>query len=209
MSQSLSEKYIELAMRTQANQEKIRQRMFILGVDATTLDMASRGLAGDAGEVNTCIQNWLEYGKPLDQNNLLEEVGDCLWRIAQICNVMKWDLDAVMVANIRKLSTRYPDKYTDDLADPSKRNKEAEKKAINDDMKKVGHCKYCQGKIFKIGTDPWKHLDKADNHLPTPVQDGFDIARDIAETYLDGVSLASALRNIDNQEKLVKGGSSK
>jgi NTP pyrophosphatase (non-canonical NTP hydrolase) len=136
--------YEEASMRTMADQNVIRLRNFE-GVDKkgnpqfggknsstvlTQLDNAARGMAGDVGEVNTCVQQALEYGKLLDLVNLKEELGDVLWRIVQACNAVGFTLEEVMQANISKLAIRYPDKYTDHLADEANRNREAERQAI-------------------------------------------------------------------------------
>lgn len=69
-------------MRTEADQEKILDRLRNLGPQAMRLDNGARGLAGDCGEVSTAVGRYIEYGQPLDFTNLVEEVGDCLWRLA-------------------------------------------------------------------------------------------------------------------------------
>lgn len=139
--------YEQAAMRTMADQSMIRTRnlsgvdkkgqpvfpecdLFLGSVKMTQMDNAARGMAGDAGEVNTCIQNVLEYGKPLDRTNLLEELGDVLWRIVQMCDAVGFTLEDVMRANVRKLAIRFPDKYSDFLADEANRNREGERQAL-------------------------------------------------------------------------------
>lgn len=108
--------YSTLALRTEADQEKILDRLWHLGPQAMRLDNAARGLAGDAGEVSSAVMRYIEYGRELDRVNLLEEVGDCLWRLNQICAATGLTLEQAMEANIAKLSARYPGKYTDELA---------------------------------------------------------------------------------------------
>lgn len=122
--------YATLAMRTQADQEKILKRLVELGPRAMQLDNAARGLAGDAGEVSSAVMKYIEYGRELDRVNLLEEVGDCLWRLAQVCEAVGLTLEEAMEANIRKLQARYPTKYTDEAS--ANRNKEAERKALEE-----------------------------------------------------------------------------
>lgn len=100
-------------------------------VKMVQLGNAARGMAGDVGEVNTCVQKALEYGKPLDLVNLKEELGDVLWRIVQACDAAGFTLAEVMEANIAKLAKRYPDKDSDYLADEANRNREAERVAIS------------------------------------------------------------------------------
>lgn len=125
-----SKQYQGMALRTMADQGKIRERVYNLGTQATQLDNASRGLAGDTGEVLTCIQRHLEYGKPLDIHNLREEVGDVLWRLVQLCSAVGLTLEECMDANIAKLKVRYPDAYSDFLADEDNRDREAERLAL-------------------------------------------------------------------------------
>lgn len=108
--------YQEMALRTQADQDKILKRMYSGPLSMMQADNACRGLIADAGEVAGCIQKWIEYGRDLDKVNLMEELGDCLWRIAQMCDAMNWSLEDVMQANIIKLQARYPLKYSDHQA---------------------------------------------------------------------------------------------
>lgn len=123
------DEYSEKALRTEADQEKILRRLYSeLGPQAMRLDNAARGLAGDAGEVSSAVMKYIEYGRALDRVNLLEEVGDCLWRLNQVCVAAGLSLQEAMEANIRKLQARYPDKYTD--AASANRDKEAERKAL-------------------------------------------------------------------------------
>jgi NTP pyrophosphatase (non-canonical NTP hydrolase) len=77
---------------------------------------AALGLAGEAGEFADAVKKHLVYGRPLDKENALEEVGDILWFCALACNVLGVDMEKVAMANIEKLKLRYPEKYADDLA---------------------------------------------------------------------------------------------
>lgn len=133
--------YEQAAMRTMADQDMIRERNYkgldkhgclhiVTSKQMTQMDNAARGMAGDAGEVNTCIQAMLEYGKPLDLTNLLEELGDVQWRIVQMLDAVGFTLEDVMRANIRKLAIRFPGKYTDFLAAEENRNRERERQAV-------------------------------------------------------------------------------
>jgi NTP pyrophosphatase (non-canonical NTP hydrolase) len=123
-----ADQYQQLAHRTEADQQVILDRLVKLGPQAMRLDNAARGLCGDAGEVSTAVQRYIEYGRELDVANLKEEVGDCLWRLSQVCMAAGFTMVEAMEANIRKLAARYPEKYTDHLA--NNRDLEAEKSAI-------------------------------------------------------------------------------
>lgn len=122
--------YQQLALRTQADQWVIRQRIYNTGVKATQLDNAARGLADDSGELSSAVKKWLEYGQPLDETNVIEEIGDCLWRLAQACEAIGITLEDAMRANIAKLARRYPNKYEDRLAAEDGRDRSAERVAM-------------------------------------------------------------------------------
>ena len=74
---------------------------------------AALGIASEAGEFTTSVKASIIYGKPLDNENLQEELGDLLWFISLACDVLNLELSDVMQANIDKLKKRYPEKYTD------------------------------------------------------------------------------------------------
>lgn len=147
--------YATLAMETEADQEVIRQRVYDGGIQATRLNNAARGLADDCGELNGAVKKFLEYGQPLDRTNVIEELGDILWRVAQACKAIDCNLDEVMAANIRKLhKVRYPAGVFDS-AKAIDRDLNAERSAVeskwtNDDGKanvcpKCGACVPTEG----------------------------------------------------------------
>jgi NTP pyrophosphatase (non-canonical NTP hydrolase) len=70
------------------------------------------GLTGEAGELIDCIKKAMFYGHELDKVNIKEELGDCLWYIAQILRSEGWSFDEVMKENIDKLIIRYPEQFT-------------------------------------------------------------------------------------------------
>lgn len=124
--------YQQLALRTMADQSDIRLRVIQRGVKATQMDNALRGLMDEVGELAGAIKVWLEYGQPLDSLNIKEEIGDCLWRLAQACDAIGITLEQAMEANIAKLQQRYPDKYSDELAAEENRNRQAERDALGE-----------------------------------------------------------------------------
>ena len=68
------------------------------------------GLASEVGEV-TGLHQKVHQGHPLDENALRLEVGDCLWFIAELCDVYGWSMEEIAVANIAKLRNRYPHNF--------------------------------------------------------------------------------------------------
>lgn len=77
---------------------------------------ASLGVSGEAGEFCDAIKRASIYGKELDRENAIEELGDILWYVALGCNALGVSMADVAAQNIAKLRQRYPEKYTDELA---------------------------------------------------------------------------------------------
>lgn len=83
---------------------------------AYDLNHAALGLAGEAGEFADCIKRHTIYGKPLDKINAVEEIGDLLWFCALACETLGVTMSQAADQNLYKLSLRYPNMYTDELA---------------------------------------------------------------------------------------------
>lgn len=69
------------------------------------------GLTSEVGEVMGLHQK-VHQGHPLDETELRLEVGDCLWFLAELCDVYGWHLSDIAGANIEKLRNRYRDRFT-------------------------------------------------------------------------------------------------
>jgi NTP pyrophosphatase (non-canonical NTP hydrolase) len=78
---------------------------------------ASMGLVTEAGEFQDMLKKHVFYGKPLDEVNLKEEIGDVLWYCAIALEALGTDFESVMETNINKLKARYPEKFTEDKAE--------------------------------------------------------------------------------------------
>lgn len=168
--------YQQLAMRTICDQEKALRRLLYLSntsqcdyigkTKMIQLNHATLGLAGDAGELCNAVARCIYYGKELDLTNVKEEIGDCLWWLAEACDAIGVNMEDMMEANIRKLEARYPDKYTDQHAAEENRNREAERKAI-EHSKFVGEMN--DKEWNKIGPKPitGKDVDEI-TRLPKP-----------------------------------------
>ena len=75
------------------------------------------GMQTETAEFTDAVKKSLFYGKPLDTTNLKEELGDALWYIAIAMDELDTDFEAEMLRVIKKLRTRYPDKFSDILAE--------------------------------------------------------------------------------------------
>lgn len=131
-------KYEELAMRTQASQYEILKRLNMIHsaemVQIIQLRNGVTGLSDEVGELNSAVKKYVEYGQPLDIANIQEEVGDCLWRLVQICQAIGYSLEQAMIHNIQKLKVRYPDGFTDYQAAEGNRNREAERQLLEEPL---------------------------------------------------------------------------
>ena len=73
---------------------------------------AALGLAGEAGEVADHIKKHLFHTFPLDQGEVVKELGDCLWYVAAMCTTLGISMDHVARTNVEKLRRRYPDGFS-------------------------------------------------------------------------------------------------
>jgi hypothetical protein len=85
-----------------------------MGSDAASLMHAAVGVAGEGGELLDAIKKHWVYNKPLDAENVLEELGDATFYMQWIINKFGWTWADVRMANRMKLAKRYPEGvYTD------------------------------------------------------------------------------------------------
>ena len=70
------------------------------------------GLAGEAGEVADLIKKHVFHGHELGRDDLRKEMGDVLWYLTFLCNVLGITLSEVMEVNAAKLRRRYPDGWS-------------------------------------------------------------------------------------------------
>lgn len=77
---------------------------------------ASIGAASEAGELLDAVKKHWVYGKPFDVQNAIEEIGDQLFYLQALCNLIGTSFSEVIQANVRKLNARYPGGYTDAAA---------------------------------------------------------------------------------------------
>lgn len=92
---------------------------------------AALGLTGEAGELADAVKKHVIYGRDLDEKNIKEELGDLMWYIAILCDVLDINIEGVMESNIAKLKTRYPGNKWSAEAEQN-RNLDAERQALED-----------------------------------------------------------------------------
>jgi NTP pyrophosphatase (non-canonical NTP hydrolase) len=65
----------------------------------------------EAGEAAQHIIKEAYHGKHVDVAQLAEELGDCAWYIANLCDFYGLSFDAIAAANIAKLRARHGEAY--------------------------------------------------------------------------------------------------
>ena len=71
------------------------------------LNHAVLGIAGEAGEIVDAIKKHTIYGKPLDQENVIEELGDIKFYLMALQNILGISDQELDQANANKLAKRY------------------------------------------------------------------------------------------------------
>lgn len=75
------------------------------------------GISGEAGELLDAVKKATVYRKPIDHENVVEEVGDILFYIEGLCQAYGFTVEEAIQANIAKLSVRYAGfQYSDTAA---------------------------------------------------------------------------------------------
>jgi NTP pyrophosphatase (non-canonical NTP hydrolase) len=64
------------------------------------------GMMGEAGEASEKVKKWLRGDRELDKQELIKELGDVLWYITALADDLDSSLEAVLLANVNKLSDR-------------------------------------------------------------------------------------------------------
>lgn len=74
------------------------------------------GASTEAGELLDAYKKWFAYGKQLDKINVAEEMGDICWYVINLCKMLDINPEEMFDINIKKLKTRFPDKFTQEKA---------------------------------------------------------------------------------------------
>jgi len=90
---------------------EIKTAGLLKNLDTPTDDLAhmAMGLAGEAGEVLDEVKKHFAYGRQLNRDKVIEELGDCMFYANGLCQFLDLSLGDVLDINIKKLEARYPD----------------------------------------------------------------------------------------------------
>lgn len=97
------------------NEYQVSAKKFINN-DLDRLDWehhALHGIVGEIGELHSIYQK-IYQGHEFDKAHIKKELGDIMWFLAEYVTAMGWDLDDIARTNIKKLSARYPDGFTEE-----------------------------------------------------------------------------------------------
>ena len=92
-------------------QRNARKTADIYGFSMNQLAILSLGIAGEAGEVADYTKKVVGHGHTLDRDRYIKELGDVLWYVAMIAEILEVKLSEVAIANNQKLAARYPNGF--------------------------------------------------------------------------------------------------
>jgi len=75
---------------------------------------AAAGMATETGEIWDILKKYLGYGKPIDKDHMVEELGDLMWYVWKMSRVINVDLMKIMELNRKKLLKRYSKGFSDE-----------------------------------------------------------------------------------------------
>lgn len=71
------------------------------------------GISGEAGELLDAVKKTVVYGRELDMDNLVEELGDIEFYLEMLRQELGITREFILIKNISKLEKRYPTTYSD------------------------------------------------------------------------------------------------
>ncbi len=92
-------------------QQSITTRRGDLG-DREAMLNATLGLTGEAGEVANLVKKAHYHNHPLENAKLVDELGDVLFYVAWLADLLEVSLEEVARRNSEKLRRRYPNGFS-------------------------------------------------------------------------------------------------
>lgn len=72
----------------------------------------SLGMVCEAGEVGDIIKKWAFHDHEFDRDEIIKEIGDTMWYMANLCAAFDISMEEVAEKNIAKLKKRYPNGFS-------------------------------------------------------------------------------------------------
>lgn len=69
------------------------------------------GIHGESGEISDIFKKHYNQGHGLDLDHVVEEIGDTMFYMVNLCNILEINMNDVLQQNIDKLLRRYPDGF--------------------------------------------------------------------------------------------------
>lgn len=104
------ESYADFVARKKKAGEDILAGLTLEKCDAIHMAV---GVSSDAGELLDAVKRWVIYGKPIDMDNVIEELGDVEFFMEGLRQRLGVSREVVLAANMAKLDKRYKEGYTD------------------------------------------------------------------------------------------------
>ena len=89
-------------------QEMTRRTAGEFNSESEELIAWSMGIGGEAGEIVEYVKKVVFHGHKLDTEKLMFEIGDELYYLARLADLLGFSLEYVANENIEKLRSRYP-----------------------------------------------------------------------------------------------------
>lgn len=72
------------------------------------------GIAGEGGEIIDLIKKAQFQGHTLDVKKVKEEIGDLMWYVSNLAELVGGDMDEILQDNFNKLLKRYPNGFSEE-----------------------------------------------------------------------------------------------
>ncbi len=95
-------------MVTRTYADFVRGLLKQMPTEPDNLMHAAAGISGEAGELLDAVKKTWAYGKPIDMANVREELGDIMFYVTSMMNLLGLDEEEIIWENVAKLEARYP-----------------------------------------------------------------------------------------------------
>lgn len=99
-------------MNLKEYQEKSKRTLNLSLTERDQLANMIMGVQGESGEVADIIKKHLYQGHELDILHIREEIGDTMFYIVNLCNILYIELEDLLYENNNKLLKRFPEGFS-------------------------------------------------------------------------------------------------